>query len=368
MRCDPRDWIAVSQLPGLGPATLAKLTAAGYTPVDILTQQLPQSVRLRTDTRHFFKSNSAEKLYQHANQLLAEAEALELQIISYDCPDYPPLLRQIHDPPPVLWLRGDVKLLFYPQLAVVGSRKPSRSGFQAALQLSASLASAGFVITSGLAQGVDAAAHQGALNAAKPTLAVLGSSPELIYPRSNTRLADAILAQGGALVSEFPPGTKPRPEHFPRRNRIISGLSVGTLVVEAALRSGSLITARLAMEQGREVFALPGALSNPLAKGCHALIREGAMLVETPAHICEPLAPLLGFLQNSTAELASKTPAERVDTELQPLFTLLQQEPWTLDALRMETGLAIAELQQQLIKLELAGKIAIAGNRYSALA
>ncbi|WP_417582218.1 DNA-processing protein DprA [Nitrincola sp.] len=368
MRCDPRDWVAVSQVPGLGPATLAKLTAAGYTPADILTQRLPDRVRLRTDTRHFFKSNSVEKLYRYADQLLQVAESLELQVIGFDGPDYPPLLRQIDDPPPVLWLRGDVKLLFCPQLAIVGSRKPSRSGLQSALQLSASLASAGFVITSGLAQGVDAAAHQGALNVAKPTLAVLGSSPELIYPRCNTRLAEAILAQGGALVSEFPPGTKPRPEHFPRRNRIISGLSVGTLVVEAALRSGSLITARLAMEQGREVFALPGALSNPLARGCHALIREGAVLVETPAHICEPLAPLLGFLQDSSAAIPFKSSAETVATELQPLFALLQQEPWTLDALRTETGLAIGELQQQLIKLELAGKIAVTGNRYAALA
>lgn len=368
MRCDPRDWIAVSQVPGLGPATLAKLTAAGFTPVDILTQQLPQSVRLRTDTQHFFKSNSVKKLYQQADKQLAEAVALELQVISFDCPGYPPLLRQIHDPPPVLWLRGDVKLLFCPQLAVVGSRKPSQSGLQAALKLSASLATAGFVITSGLAQGIDAAAHQGALNASKSTLAVLGSSPELIYPRCNTRLADAILAQGGGLVSEFPPGTKPRPEHFPRRNRIISGLSVGTLVVEAALRSGSLITARLALEQGREVFALPGALSNPLARGCHALIREGAVLVETPAHICEPLASLLGFLKGTSFEPATRVAVKSVAAELQPLFSLLQQEAWTLDALRTETGLTVAELQQQLIKLELAGKITITGNRYSALA
>ncbi|KGK42438.1 hypothetical protein LH51_07425 [Nitrincola sp. A-D6] len=368
MRCDPRDWIAVSQVPGLGPATLAQLTAAGYTPADILSQQLPDTVRLRADTRHFFTRNSSVKLFQHADQLLRMAESLDLQVISYDCPGYPPLLRQIHDPPAVLWLRGDVKLLVCPQLAVVGSRKPSPGGLQSALQLACSLASAGFIITSGLAQGVDAAAHQGALNAARPTLAVLGSSPELIYPRGNTRLADAILAQGGALVSEFPPGTRPRPEHFPRRNRIISGLSVGTLVVEAALRSGSLITARLAMEQGREVFALPGALSNPLARGCHALIREGAVLVETAAHICEPLAPLLGFLDGTSVDMVVNPLPDPVAPELQSLLALLRQESWTLDALRSETGLTVSELQQQLIKLELAGKIALVGNRYSAFA
>ncbi|QEW05022.1 DNA-processing protein DprA [Nitrincola iocasae] len=368
MCCDPRDWIAVSQVPGLGPATLAKLTAAGYTPVDILAQQLPDTVRLRTDTRHFLKYNPAGKLYRQADQLLRVAESLELQVIGFDCPGYPPLLREIHDPPAVLWLRGDVKLLFCPQLAVVGSRKPSRSGLQSALQLSACLAGAGFVITSGLAQGVDTAAHQGALNASKPTLAVLGSSPELIYPRCNMHLADRILAQGGALVSEFPPGTRPRPEHFPRRNRIISGLSVGTLVVEAALRSGSLITARLAMEQGREVFALPGALSNPLARGCHALIREGAILAETPEHICEPLAPLLGYLQDSSAEMVDKPDTAPVAPELQPLLSLLRQESWSLDELRAETGVSVSELQQQLIKLELIGKIAITGNRYTALA
>lgn len=370
MTSDPRDWIAASQLPGLGPATLAKLAAKGISPSDILTRQFPDSLRLRADTRHALNHLQGRELFDKADDIIEKTQILGLQLVSLDCQHYPPLLREIPDPPPVIWLRGNQDLLEQPQLAIVGSRKPSVVGLSSAFEFAKSLALSGFVITSGLAQGVDAEAHKGALKVDKPTLAVLGSSPELIYPRVNQRLADQIVEKGGLLVSEFPPGTRPRPEHFPKRNRIISGLSVGTLVIEAAIRSGSLITARLAMEQGREVFAVPGSIHNPLAKGCHALIREGALLVENQQQVCEPLAPILGFLAQ---QLETGSEPKKIDSAdlLSPLqWQLLQrirQSPITLDQLHRETSIGISELQQQLINLQLDGKIDCMGDSYMAL-
>lgn len=366
MSSDPRDWIAASQLPGVGPATLARLAVEGYSPTALLEQQLPASIRLRADTRHALRKHSLQQLRDDACRLVEHAGRLDIQVLSMACDGYPSLLRQISDPPPVLWLRGDARLLDQPQLAVVGSRKPSVQGVACAIEFAASLAKSGFVITSGLAQGVDTAAHQGALRAGRSTLAVLGSSPELIYPRTNQALADQMLANGGLLVSEFPPGTRPRPEHFPRRNRIISGLSVGTLVIEAALRSGSLITARLAMDQGREVFAIPGSIHNPLSKGCHALIREGAWLVENQQQICEPLAPMLGFLAQQV-EPESAGPESSLTADQQSVLQHIRQSAMTLDQLHAETGMSVSRLQQLLINFELDGKIASHGDRYMAL-
>ena len=373
MSSDPREWIAVSKLPGLGPATLSKLTAQGITPSQILAQQLPKSVRLRADTRHALQSINLQTLLEKADKVIQQGQLLDLTLISIDCDPYPSLLKEIDDPPPLLWLRGNTELISQPQIAIVGSRKPSVAGMSSAYEFAEALASSGFIITSGLAQGIDTAAHKGALKANKPTLAVLGTSPEIIYSRINQALADHIVANGGLLVSEFPPKTMARPENFPKRNRIISGLSLGTLVVEAALRSGSLITARLAMEQGREVFAIPGSIHNPLAKGCHALIREGALLVENQKQICEPLAPILGFLADQLKdtyeeELKSdiKLSSDLTDSEIK-LLNLIQQSTVTLDQLHAETSISVSELQQMLINLQLDCKIDVMGDRYIAL-
>ncbi|TVQ69642.1 MAG: DNA-protecting protein DprA [Oceanospirillales bacterium] len=373
MTSDPREWIAVSQLPGLGPATLSKLTAQGISPAKILAKQLPQNVRLRADTRHALHFINTQSLLEQADKIIEQGLALGLTLVSFDCKPYPSLLKEIDDPPPLLWLKGNLELLSQPQLAIVGSRKPSVAGASSAFEFARSLSDSGFIITSGLAQGIDTAAHKGAIKANKPTLAVLGTSPEIIYPRVNQVLADHIVANGGLLVSEFPPNTKARPENFPKRNRIISGLSVGTLVVEAALRSGSLITARLAMEQGREVFAIPGSIHNPLAKGCHALIREGALLVENTQQICEPLAPILGFLadQLSSADpetFALDTGSSSNLTDLErTLLQRIQQSTITLDQLHTETSISVSELQQMLINLQLDGKIDVMGDHYMAL-
>jgi DNA processing protein len=213
--------------------------------------------------------------------------------------DYPPLLRESPDAPAVLYVRGETQVLRDPQLAMVGSRNPTAGGRSTARDFASFFARAGLTITSGLALGIDAACHEGALVAGGPTIAVLGCGLDQTYPREHQSLAERIAAQG-ALISEFPPGTKPMPACFPQRNRIIAGLSHGTLVVEAAQRSGSLITARLAGVAGREVFAIPGSIHNPLARGCHQLIRQGAKLVERPEDVlCELKISLLDQLLES---------------------------------------------------------------------
>ncbi len=209
---------------------------------------------------------------------------------------YPPLLAAIADPPNPLYLRGDAAALRHPHVAIVGSRQATRAGRDTAVRFASALARAGFGVVSGLAYGIDAAAHDGALAADGLTIAALGTGVDICYPARHRALAERIAARG-ALVSELPPGTPPQRLHFPRRNRIISGLCLGVLVVEASLRSGSLITARLALEQGREVFAVPGPVSSPLSRGCHALIRDGAVLVESADDVLAELSMAPGMLR-----------------------------------------------------------------------
>jgi DNA processing protein len=252
------------------------------------------------------------------------------------------------------------------QLAIVGSRNPTPSGQQTAMDFARFLARAGLVISSGLAAGIDGAAHRGALQTDTPTLAVTGTGLDRVYPARHRDLAHRI-AEQGALVSELPPGTPPLPANFPRRNRIISGLSIGTLVVEAAQKSGSLITARLATEQGREVFAIPGSIHNPLARGCHALIRQGAKLVETAEDILEELGPLLGSLVAAGTQAADPVePAPRKwDQEYQQLMAALDFDPAPVDLLIQRSGLTADAVSSMLLLLELEGFVsAAAGGRY----
>jgi DNA processing protein len=279
--------------------------------------------------------------------------------------DYPPLLAELPDAPSALLVRGDPGVLSLPQIAIVGSRNPTATGRENARQFAIHLASAGIAITSGLATGIDAAAHRGALDGGGHTIAVCGTGLDIDYPRAHAGLA-AEIASGGALVSEFPLGTRATRGNFPRRNRIISGLSLGTLVVEAAVRSGSLITARLAAEQGREVFALPGSIHNPLARGCHRLIREGAKLVETAGDIVEELRALLGALQAAgSARDRAGTESADTATVLSPaldkgyeiLLDALGFEPAGVDVLIARTGLAADEVASMLLILELEARI-----------
>jgi DNA processing protein len=276
---------------------------------------------------------------------------------------YPPLLAQTAGAPPVLFVLGSVEALHSPQLAIVGSRHPTASGRKAARDFAAWLARAGLTITSGLAVGVDAASHEGALLVDGVTVAVLGTGLDTVYPSENTRLA-ARICEKGALVSEFPPRTQPSKRNFPRRNRIISGLSHGTLVVEATCRSGSLITARWAAEQGRDVFAIPGSIHSPLSRGCHKLIRDGAKLVEAADDVLSELQiPLFG--QRVMPAAHSRNRAAPLDKEYEMLLDALGFEPATIDVLVERTGLPGGSIASMLLILELDGCVAaLPGGRY----
>lgn len=284
------------------------------------------------------------------------------QIVCIDQAEYPLLLRQIHDAPPLLFVQGQKDTLRLPQLAVVGSRHPTKAGLKDCFDFSTHLARQGFAVTSGLAMGIDGAAHNAALDAGGITLAVLAHGMQQIYPGRHRSLAHRIVEQG-ALVSEFPMGVEPQPEFFPRRNRIISGLSLGVLVVEAALQSGSLITAMEAMDQGREVFAIPGSIHNPLARGCHRLIRQGAKLVENGHDIVEDLGPLLSMvlpgltaLARPKADVISNMSGNEA-TAHGRILTLIAQEPKSVNELVEITHLGIAEINAALVMLELEGRV-----------
>lgn len=291
--------------------------------------------------------------------------------------DYPPLLARIPTPPPVLYVRGDPAVLWRAQVAVVGSRRASPGGLATAGDFTLALAGAGLAITSGLASGIDAAAHAAALEAGAPTLAVCATGLDQVYPPRHRELAVRIAA-AGALVSEFPPGTAARAPHFPQRNRIIAGLSLGTLVVEAGLRSGSLITARLAAEQGREVYAIPGSIHHPLSRGCHRLIRDGARLVEDVAEVLEGLGPLARALgADIAARLARPDAGPAATATAQPecdpararLRAALGHDPLPVDTLVLRTGLTAATVSSILSLLEIDGEVAAyPGGRYAIVA
>ena len=282
---------------------------------------------------------------------------------------YPERLVEIPDSPIALWTLGaNLEILAVPQVAVVGSRNPTGGGRATAESLAQFLSSSGFAVVSGLAVGIDAAAHRGALCAPGGTIAVLGSGLDEIYPLENASLA-AEIAATGLIVSEYAPGTPARRGHFPKRNRIIAGLTLGTLVVEATGRSGSLITARLARDYGREVFAVPGSTQNPLSRGCHALLREGAVLVEEGADVLREIAAQIESLVVAHAAIdAPKEVSRDSDPMRVKLLDAMGFEPITIDALTIRVGLTAAELSSMLLPLELEGHVeALPGGRYCRL-
>ena len=310
-------------------------------------------------------------------------------LLTWDSADYPELLRRSPQAPAGLFVTGDPDLLWYPQIAIVGSRNPTEGGCANARDFARTMARSGLLVSSGLAEGIDAVAHRAALDAGQPTLAVIATGPDLVYPLKNRELA-ADIAERGAIVSEFPPGTEARKEHFPRRNRIIAGLSLGTLVVEAAMRSGALITARLAGEAGREVFALPGSIHNPLAKGCHRLIRDGAALVESAPEIIDALAPHARELAHALRSRLTAsdidpdapsqddsggqtTPADATqqrqdaDPDYIALRRALGHDPVAIDVLAERTGLTVEALSSMLLLMELDGRVSAAHGRYALL-
>lgn len=296
---------------------------------------------------------------------LAWLEHDDCHIVHRQSPDFPRLLSGLADPPALLYVRGDVEALHLPALAIVGSRNPTRGGMRNSIAFARHLAATGFCIVSGLAQGIDTAAHIGALESGGKTIAVLGHGIDRIYPAANRDLAHRIVGSG-AIISEYPLGSPPRREHFPQRNRLISGLALGTLVIEAAKRSGSLISARLAAEQGREVFAIPGSIHNALSRGCHQLIRQGAKLVESADDIVSELGPLVGHLMQNEAELkAAEDVVPARDADYDTLLRAIAHDPVTADQLAAESGLTIEQVSSMLLILELEGEVeALKGGQY----
>lgn len=350
-----RDWVALSMLPGVGIITAHKLIQTFTSPTAAL-QSDPNTLKafnLPQRTLQAISDYSCERgaIIEYLNQLENWLASPTNHLVCFDAPGYPQMLREIADPPLILYVTGAAERLCYPQIAIVGSRNASVSGLQHAENFSRALSEAGLTVTSGLALGVDGAAHSGAVGLNLPTIAVLGTGIDRIYPRRHNGLAEAILANGGALVSELPLGTAPLAHNFPRRNRIISGLSAGVLVIEAASRSGSLITAKQALQQGREVFALPGALNNPQSHGCHALIREGAVLVETVGHIQEQLGALLGGYEQD--EQKDDTETLVISDADAWLLELMGYELCSLEQLIERSAKPAAELISQLVAMEL---------------
>ena len=361
-------WLTLLRTPSIGPATLRTAVARhGSASTALEALRRGDSPReLDAEARRWLDAPDPARMEADLEWL----EHPDHHLLGWDDPDYPSLLREIPGAPAALFVDGDPTLLWMPQVAIVGSRSASEHGLALCRRFARALASAGFTVTSGMADGIDGAAHQAALDADARTIAVLGTGPDLVYPRKHRALA-ARIAASGALVSEFPPGTAAKPEHFPRRNRIISGLALGTLVVEAGLRSGSLITARCASEQGREVFAIPGSINNPLARGCHQLIRDGARLTESAEEIIAELSALaaslgdrlrarLGSAPGSAADTGAaieSTPTGSRDPDYVRLLEALGHDESSLDELAARTGLAVSALSSMLLVLELEGDV-----------
>jgi len=350
-RAERAAWLRLLFTPGVGPATARDLLRAFGLPEDVLAAGRPALARAAGERLAAAIAGDDPARDAAVERALQWAQAPDHHLITLGDPAYPARLLEIGDPPPILFVSGSPRLLGRASLAIVGSRSATRAGLETAQAFAAALAQSGLTIVSGLALGVDAAAHRGALGSAAGTLAVLGTGVDVPYPAAHRQLADAIVARGGALVSELPPGTGPRESSFPRRNRLIAGLSLGVLVVEAALRSGSLITARLAGEYGREVFAIPGSIHSPLAKGCHLLIKQGAKLVESAQDVLGELR--LG--PDRPAAPAAGRPA--TGPERDPVLAALGWDPVGLETLAQRLDTAPGEastLAERLLALEMA--------------
>lgn len=350
-------WLRLVRLPGVGSRGRIALIRHFGSIEGIYSATRAQLTRVLVGA-----PEAVETLLSDTNRPMFEPDLTWLDqenchLITWSDADYPSLLRQIPDPPVVLYVHGNRRFLACPQIAVVGSRNPTPAGMENAHAFACALARAGLAITSGLALGIDGAAHRGALDAGGTTLAVAGTGLDRIYPPRHRELTHEI-ATRGALISEFAIGTPPRAENFPIRNRLISGLCLGTLVIEAALQSGSLITARQAVEQGREVFAVPGSIHSPLARGCHALIREGAKLVETANDVIEELGPLARVVKESSLSFTESVADAPLETSLAEFLEYLDYDPVTVDRLVERSGLTADVVSSMLLQLELRGFVA----------
>jgi DNA processing protein len=353
------NWLVLAQIPNFSVASLKKVAAKfhlGLPEILTSTKQSLQAIGFNDQQIGTIQQPDKRLIDKSLGWLQDENNRF---LIYHDHPHYPPLLKNIPSPPPLIYGYGDVNYLNNYQLAMVGSRTPSHSGKEIAKYFANQLSQCGWTITSGLALGVDGFAHQGALIGNDSTIAVLGTAIDKMYPRRHIKLAEEILANDGLIISEFAPQTVGRAEFFPRRNRIISGLSLGTIIVEAAIKSGSLITARYAMEQNREVFAIPGNIQNPMSAGCHHLIQQGAKLVTCIDDINEEfmhlkLMPIIDKEEkNKSQSLASDKLLDSVDFEVTPL-----------DIVAQRSGIKVADVMSQLLECELRGLVTAVPGGY----
>jgi len=366
-------WLALKLVPRLAiHKKLALVDSYGLTALFSLSKQ---SSSILTSAHNLTPKQLAafhQPDWQAIDEIIRNSQCCHSEIITFDDPTYPYLLKQIYDPPLVIFLQGNKDLLNKNQLAIVGSRSASINGRETAFEIAQQLIEVGLVVTSGLALGIDAAAHKGALTSRASTIAVVATGLDKVYPARHRSLAKQIIDNEGAIISEFIPGTSPKPGHFPKRNRIISGLSEGVLVVEAALQSGSLITARCALEQNRDVFSIPSSIGNPQAKGCHWLIKQGAKLVETTADIIEELA----FIDNSSLHLTQQQKSQPIvnkeidekninkDLCVDGLLASVGFEITPVDKVVFRSKLPIAEVLTRLTMLELSGLVAAVPGGY----
>ena len=362
-----KPWLQLFHIPGLGPTRYRRLLEVFGSPEQVFAALMSaeshaQLGRLLPDS--LIKAVKLVEQNTFVNVALENTKQwLECDenhhVLTLENAHYPALLKAIHDPPPLLFVDGDVHALSHRQVAIVGSRKPSYGAVEAARRTASELVDEGLTVTSGLALGIDGAAHQGALQSNGATVAVLAGGVDCVYPYRHRELAKSISGQG-AVISEFALGTQPKSGHFPRRNRIISGLSIGTLVVEAAVASGSLVTARCALEQGREVFAMPGSVNNPGVRGCHKLIREGACLVENTEHILEELNGVIPVEQRLQGSFQVTSPVESSSNQpecpnQQMVLDLMGFETCHHDELIIRSGMESHKLSEVLLHLELGG-------------
>jgi DNA processing protein len=360
------EWLALSLTPGLGPTKCKKLVEHFGSPEAVFRASLTEleATGIQAVSAQSVATGKSAEL---AREEIARATAAGVTIISFDDPFYPPRLKEIYDPPLNLYVRGNLEVLTKPGISMVGTRHPTPYGTGMAERLACDLATQGLVIVSGMARGVDTASHRGAISAKGKTLAVFGTGVDVIYPKENSRLSEQILALGGALITEFPLGTFAAPQNFPIRNRIISGMSLGVLVVEAAEYSGTRITARCALEQNRDVFAVPGNVTNKNSWGPNTLIKQGAKLVATWEDVWEdlPTDVRLALTPPSSPESSGSSPASLFPDEGLPphekrILSLLKADESThIDEIveKLETELSSSEIFAALFELELAGKV-----------
>jgi DNA processing protein len=348
------DWLALHLIPGLGNLTFKKLLDKFGSPAGVLDARMQELLHVEGLRKEIARRISKKEFSADPAKVFRSLERWNAKVITYGGPNYPDCLRQIHDPPMVLYLRGHDIPMKIPFLAIVGSRNPTPYGLRASEELGQGLARRGVGVVSGLARGIDAAAHWGCLEGHGFAVAVLGTGIDIVYPASNKKLFDEIIKKGVA-ISEFPPGTPPEARNFPIRNRVISGLSRGVIVVEATMNSGSLITASVALEQGREVYAVPGSIQSFKSRGCHFLIKQGAKLVENSDDVLDELGLNYPFAPKTDTFKAPLTPP--VEELEQKVFDLIGDYPIHIDEIAREGELEPSVVSAALVRMELKGLI-----------